>query len=335
LVFSVYALFKEHRFAEERIKIEKIFERKISSYTDLYGIIMELDQVLLQEKALSKSSDKSALEALTHFDKRLYTILLRRLYPFTLQGKHIYLSDELADQVLELVSPAYYRAGVLGFDLMEEIEHEDQLGQIVEEYREKIRPEEVSEKVTAIREVIQDDLELERKRKEFAPRTKDQSRSDERSDRFLEEIVVSVIGASIFSYFMVRTLDLFLQEYIKGLPYNLSPSDPLVEHVWFQLRVYAPIGLIILIDALLFLILVQQFFWPALRSMTHPIGYLDIIASLLLILPFSLVPWPIQRLFTATFLEQGNWLIHLPPSLIWFVGTLVCIYAAREIEKRK
>jgi len=336
LAFGIYALFKEHRFAKERIKLERILERKISSYTELYGIIMELTQILLQERMLSASRDKRVVEALTDFDRRLYVTLIKRLYLFTLEGKHVFLSDEIGNQVLELVTPAYYRAGVLGFDLMEDLKDENQLRRIVEEFKEKIEPEVVSQKVENITKMIHDDLELERITREFSPTRKYPEKSTEKgSDRFIEEVTVSVIGASIFSYAMVQTLTLFSQAHIGASPYNLPAEAPLIEHAWHQLNLYAPVATIVSLDAFLFLTLMQKFFWSIVRDRNQPIGFKDIITYLLVIIPASAIPWPIQRFFTALLIEKQNWNMHLTPLLMWFLAAIICTYVARHLQKGK
>jgi hypothetical protein len=154
-------------------------------------------------------------------------------------------------------------------------------------------------------------------------------------DRFVEEVIISIIGASIFSYGMVQTLTLFSQSYIGSSPYNVPLDAPLIEHIWNHLRLYSPIALILLIDALLFLFIIKRFFLPITRNQDHPIGYRKIIAYLFVIIPASATPWPIQRIFTAALIEHANWEMHGTPFLMWFALTLVCIFTSRQLEKKK
>lgn len=167
LGFSVYSIYKQHGLAKKRIKIEKVFESKIDSYVELYGIMINLEQILLQHDMLTENETRAIVSAITDFHKRLYKTLITTLYPYTLKGKHIFLSDDLGERVLKLVTPCYYRVGLLGFDLMKDIENEDQLQNIAREYEEKIPPETISKEVKEIQKEIKSDLELQKISEEF------------------------------------------------------------------------------------------------------------------------------------------------------------------------
>jgi len=152
--------------------------------------------------------------------------------------------------------------------------------------------------------------------------------SARQSDRLLEEVVVSIIGATIFSYLLVVTLALFQEHYVGILPYSPPREAPLFEHLWNQAQLYAPVSVIVIIDAFLFLFLIKQFFWPIIGNDNPSFRIRDIIAYLLVIVPASAIPWPIQRISTAILIEKENLLIHITPFLLWLFATSISIFVA-------
>lgn len=167
LSFSIYSLFQSHRFAKERIKLEKIFEQKIASYTELYSIIVELRKILLPEKIL-KGGDRAIAVALLETDRRMYTTLVKRLYPFVLEGKDIYLSRDLEEKVQRIILPIYKRESLYGNEVQKEIEDRNRLTQALADYQKEITSAEIFEILKEIDRSIPQDLGLERVSKEFA-----------------------------------------------------------------------------------------------------------------------------------------------------------------------
>jgi len=152
-------------------------------------------------------------------------------------------------------------------------------------------------------------------------------------DNITEEVVISIIGASIFSCGIAQTITLYLHAYIGSKPYESSSGASLCDALYNQFRIYAPIGIIIFLEALFFTFLLHYLFWPIMKNRNHPPRIIDLIFYLLMIVCISAVPWPIQRLMTAHFIENGNWNVHLPPLLFWILPTSIVLFIGYKLKR--
>lgn len=167
LSFSIYSLFKAHRLAKERIKLENILMQKVASYRELYGIIVKLKKILLPEKMFGVKG-KALAQALLETDKRMYIVMVKELYLFVLEGKDIFLSEDLREKLIRIIAPIYKRESLYGFDAQKETEDPNLLRQAIYDYKKEVKTDEVVKILDVIEKSILQDLELEKASREFA-----------------------------------------------------------------------------------------------------------------------------------------------------------------------
>ena len=120
----------------------------------------------------------------------------------------------------------------------------------------------------------------------------------------VQDILVSVIGATMFSYFLGESLTLFTQ-----YTSMIYPSAGLTwEYLWRFAEAYGPPAVFAFIEVALFILLFQKIFWKHLQKRNEQLnGVWWFLAQMFRLFPSATVPWPFQHVFTACFLERDRW----------------------------
>ena len=147
----------------------------------------------------------------------------------------------------------------------------------------------------------------------------------------VQEILISVIGATVFSYFLGESLTLFTL-----YTSMIYPSAGLTwGYLWRFAEAYGPPAVFAFIDVALFVLLFQKLFWKHLEKRNEQLnGLWWFFAQMFRLFPSSTVPWPFQHIFTAYYLEperQAEQIVYLP---IWLVVSLSLVVFAYLIEWR-
>jgi len=154
-------------------------------------------------------------------------------------------------------------------------------------------------------------------------------RSTERDLDVIQEILVSVIGATVFSYFLGESLTLFHEKY----------TNIIYRWTWPQFlsgfaEAYGPPALFALIDVTLFILLFYKIYWKHIEERKERLdGSWWFFAQMFRLFPASTVPWPFQHIFTAWKIEPARWLEHVMYLPIWAVVSFGLVGLAIIIEK--
>jgi len=143
---------------------------------------------------------------------------------------------------------------------------------------------------------------------------------NEAPTQFVQQVIIAIIMASLFSYLFGESLTLFHTHWTIKM-YELSGpkimENPL-NSIMIGINVFGPIAVVVFADIALFVFLFWELYW--IRVSKKPSESIKkILLEVFLLLPISLIPWPIQHIFTLLFLEREYIVMHISYIVLWIL----------------